>query len=114
MSSFAALLGRFLPRLGPLPQPRERLTFFLLSGDAGRSEDIWQAGQQRAHDFFQIGAQANEAAMGLKDVFIHIERAVDFNLHGVPTGRSLAVGLGDVASGIGLIAGNAVACAAKC
>src|SRR5665647_2557893 len=112
--AIVALLGRFLPRLGPLANASG---LFFWGDGFGRlfgrrpigvqlfQRDLAQALRQRV----QVASQPPEAAGALVAALIHIKRAVDLELDGMQAGGRIAVMLGDKAPGIGLIPAYGVA-----
>src|SRR5688572_24241680 len=99
-SRVAALLGRFLPRLGPLVQlggPFFRLWLFGCGAGDGKSG---HAGYERSHHGFEVTPQPLESRGLLEAHLVHVERAVDLNLNRVLGLVRPAVVLGDVTSGI--------------
>src|SRR6516162_11014505 len=111
-----ALLGRFLPRLGPLPQGGR--PFFLnfpaglFSGGAIRPQLFDWNLSEPISQYFEFLCQLNESGRGFVSAFIHVQRAVDLKLNGVQPGCRVAVMLGDEAAGIWLVAAYGVAEAA--
>src|SRR5664280_2594282 len=109
--AIVALLGRFLPRLGPLFVSGPFFYLFL-------RRPVWaqffqwnlaQAPGQR----LQIGRQLAERAGTRVAALVHVKRAVDLELDGVQAGGRVAVMLGYEAAGIGLIPAHGVAQAAQ-
>src|SRR6516165_11957113 len=111
-----ALLGRFLPRLGPLPQG-ERPFFLsgragLFSGGAIRTQFLDWDLDETVGQYFEFLRKLGKGSRGFVSAFIHVERAVDLKLNGVQPGGRVAVMLGNEAARIWLIAAHGVAKAA--
>src|SRR5262249_317916 len=108
----AALLGRFLPRLGPLA-PASGPFFWqaekLLSRGPVRPQllqgDLTKAPRQGLH----ILRQTVESRRTLILAFIHVEGTVDLKLNGVKPDGRVAVVFGDEAAGVWLVAADGVA-----
>ena len=115
LCAIAALLGRFLPRLGPLVFTSG--PFFLLTSlptslfrcGLERAEIVERDGRQRIRERPEIRRYLPEAWAALALAFIHIDRAVEFDLDGVQAAGRVAVVLGDEAAGVGLVARERVA-----
>src|SRR5262245_4715880 len=97
----AALLGRFLPRLGPFVHANGPL--FLdgpLFGRGARDAKAGNAGGKRGHHGLEVIAQTAKPAALLEARLVHVEGAVDLDLEHVLGLVRPAVMLSDVASGI--------------
>src|SRR5215469_15113877 len=108
-----ALLGRFLPRLGPLP--RGGRPFFmavgpaLLRGGAIRSQFFDRHPNKAVGPNFEFLRQLGKRCRRLIAALIHVQRAVDLELNRMQPGSRIAVMLGDEAAGIWLVAAHGIA-----
>ena len=127
----AALLGRFLPRLGPLATASGPFFWAVelgrTRGDAGRTAPQRRsirrprgraaapAAESRpaGRPGFRDRRRRSERGRALVAPLVHVERAVDLELDRVQAGRRVAVVLGDEAARIGLVAADHVAAAAQ-
>src|SRR5690348_13319429 len=103
---YAALLGRFLPRLGPFVQSDGPLFYRFqdcLFSRSARDGEARRCGDQRVHRAFKVAAHAIKSRRFLEARLIHVKRTVDLDLEYVLTLVRPPVMLGDVAAGIGLI-----------
>src|ERR1043166_151694 len=130
----AALLGRFLPRLGPLVHSSGPFFFWALCRSEARAEGraqlrIVNDGEwclllrrrlerpeiaerhlcQRVGERGEIGGHLGKAGPALAPPLVHVDRAVEFELHGVQSARRVAVMLGDETAGIRLVAADRIA-----
>src|SRR5262245_58474776 len=102
----AALLGRFLPRLGPFVHASGPFLWQgALFGRGARDGKAGNTGGERVHHGLEVVAQTAKTVPLLKARLIHVEGAVDLDLEHVLGLVRPAVMLGDVASGIGLVEG---------
>src|SRR5262249_27953845 len=113
-----ALLGRFLPRLGPLAVAGGPFFSGIVNGcllgrrpvgPQFRDRDGGKAIRER----LEVGGQTREGRRVLETPLVHIKRAVELELDGVQAGGRVAVVLGDEASGIRLVAADRVALRAQ-
>src|SRR6478735_9299733 len=86
--AIAALLGRFLPRLGPLVHSSG--LFFLLScclllfrRRLERSEVAERSSRQCVREGGEIGRHLRKFRTAFTPAFVHVDRAVEFELDGV-------------------------------
>src|SRR6185503_9595499 len=108
----AALLGRFLPRLGPLA-PASGPFFWQAEKLLSRGPiwpqllqgDFTKAPRQGLH----ILRQTVESRRTLILAFIHVEGTVDLKLNGVKPDGGVAVVLGNKAAGVWLVTADSVA-----
>src|SRR5665647_2136610 len=117
--AIVALLGRFLPRLGPLLESGPFFWAILFSGVLGlgglfgrgavRPQLLQRDLAQTPGHRLQVGRKPCEPADTLVTAFVHVERAVDLELDGMEARGRVAVMLGDEAAGIGLVAAHGVA-----
>src|SRR5215831_6166209 len=111
-----ALLGRFLPRLGPLPQGGR--PFFmagrpaLFGGGAIRPQFFDRHPGKAVGQKFEFLRQFGKGCRRLIAALIHVQRTVDLKLNRVQSGSRIAVMLGDEAAGIWLVAAHGIAEAA--
>src|SRR5262249_19961453 len=106
-----ALLGRFLPRLGPLPQGER--PFFLKSrrlfgGGAIRPQLLDRNFGKSIGRYFEFPGQLGKGTGRFVTALVHVQRPVDLELNGVQSGGWVAVMLGDEAAGIGLVTAHRV------
>src|SRR5262249_46265771 len=114
----AALLGRFLPRLGPLavaggPFFSRIVNGCLLGRRPVGPQFLDRDGGKAIGERLEVGSQTREGGRALETPLVHVKRAVEFELDGVQAGGRVAVMLGDEASGIGLVAADRVALRAQ-
>src|SRR3954465_8089666 len=119
--AIAALLGRFLPRLGPLVHSSGPFFFVrsfiqrewnggpLLRRGLERSEIAKRHGRERVGHRAEISRHLCEPRSTLAPPLVHVDRAVEFELDGMQAARRIAVMLGDEAAGIGLVAADRIA-----
>src|SRR5262245_37773507 len=110
----AALLGRFLPRLGPLAVASGPFFSSIVNGCLlGRRpvgpQFLDREGGKAIRERLEVGSQTREGRRALETPLVHVKRAVKFELDGVQAGGRVAVMLGDEASGIWLVAADRVA-----
>src|SRR3954462_2699717 len=116
--SSAALLGRFLPRLGPSACRRPfflgpLLKVGLFGRGAIRPQLLERDGGKALRQGVEVCRQTIEARGALEAALVHVERTVELELDGVQPPRGIAVMLGDEAAGIGLVAADRVALLAQ-
>src|SRR5215210_547237 len=103
-----ALLGRFLPRLGPL----FGAAFFCpngagsLGGDSVRHQIALALYDHRSEHLLQVIRERLEGRLRRQRALIHVERAIDFDLKRMAAQGRLAIVLGDEAARVGLIAAD--------
>src|SRR5450756_3244651 len=76
------------------------------------ASDVYKR-QQHLRQDSEIGGHACKARAALAPPFVHVDRAVEFELDGMQAGGRIAVMLGDEAAGIGLVPAHGVAQAAQ-
>src|ERR1039457_6663300 len=107
-SDTVALLGRFLPRLGPLANASGPFFGYSAAARYGRSSSSGISPRPPPRGL-RAPPQPVERAGARVAALVHVKRAVDLELDGMEAGSRVAVMLGDEAAGIGLIPAHGVA-----
>src|SRR5262249_56996439 len=103
-----ALLGRFLPRLGPLPKGERPFFFRSLGGSAVRPQLFDGNFVEPIGEQFELAGELGKRGGTLIPSLVHIARAIDLKLNGMQSGGRIAVMLGDEATRVRLVAAQGV------
>src|SRR5437870_5301180 len=117
----AALLGRFLPRLGPLVftsgpfflspcrSAPPAVSARLLRGGLERSEIGQRDGRAGVGKSGDVGGDPRKIRAALAAALVHVDCAIELDLDRMQRAAGIAVMLGDEAARIGLVAADRVA-----